>query len=67
MLTKLNLNNLKQQQRMNLKIKLPSLVISLSLIFLWGSNTDEIQFFSPVNLFNVNLIIRSAKEPRREE
>ena len=36
----------------------------LSHKFLWGSHTQQIKF---VNLSHINLIIRPAKEPRREE
>ena len=39
-----------------------------SLIFLWGSHMYRIKFiFLPVHLSYVHLIIRPAKEPRREK
>lgn len=36
-------------------------------VYLWGSCTYEIIFFSLVHLLYDNLIIRPAKEPRRDE
>ena len=46
---------------------MPALVTSLSFIFLWGSCTYEIKFvFLLFHLSCVNLVIRLAKEHRRE-
>lgn len=41
--------------------------LPLSLMPLRGSCICIIKCFSPVTLFHINLVIRPAKEPRREE
>lgn len=49
-------------------IKAPCFYTSFSLISVIsvGSCMYELNLFSPINLSYVNLIIRSAKEPRKE-